>query len=57
MEHFLSELGLKAILIGGLGLLAIGFILKKLFKLAITIAVIIVIIYYGLPMLQTVMSR
>lgn len=56
MENFFGGLGFQEILIGGLGIVAVGFILKKLFKLAITIAVIIAFVYYGLPILQTVMS-
>ncbi|MBC2727725.1 hypothetical protein [Desulfosporosinus sp.] len=54
MENFTGGLGLQQILMGVLGILAVGFILKKLFKLAITIAIIIALVYYGLPMLQTV---
>jgi len=57
MENFFGGLGLQEIMILGLGFLAAGFILKKLFKLAITIVVIIALIYYGLPILQTVMAR
>jgi hypothetical protein len=57
MENFFGGLGLQAILMGGLGILAVGFILKKLFKLAITIAVIIILVYYGLPILQTMLPN
>lgn len=57
MENFFGGLGVQDILIGGLGILAVGFILKKLFKLAITIAFIIAFVYYGLPILQTVMPN
>lgn len=57
MENFFTGLGLQKILILGLGILAVGFIFTKLFKLAITIAVIIALIYYGLPILQTVMAK
>ena len=57
METFIAGLGLQKIMIVGLGIIAAGFILKKLFKLAITIAVIIVLGYYGLPILQTVMAK
>lgn len=57
MVDYLAGLGFQEILIGGLGILAVGFILKKLFKLAISIAVIIVLVYYGLPVLQTVMTK
>ena len=57
METILAGLGLKEILIIGLGIVAVGFILKKLFKLAITIAIILALVYYGLPILQTVMAK
>ena len=57
MGTFLAGLGLREILMLGLGIVVVGFILKKLFKLAITIAVIIALVYYGLPILQTVMSK
>ena len=57
METIFAGLGLKEILLIGLGIAAVGFILKKLFKLAITLAVILVIVYYGLPILQTVMGK
>ena len=55
MENFLGGLGFQEILIGGLGIVTVGFILKKLFKFAITIVVVIALIYYGLPIVQTVM--
>jgi len=57
METFIAGLSLQQILLIGLGIIVVGFILKKLFKLAITIAIIIVIVYYGLPIIQTVMSK
>jgi len=57
METFTAGLGLQQILMIGLGIVAVGFILKKLFKLAITIAVMIALVYYGLPLLQTVMTK
>jgi len=57
MENFFGGLGLQEIMLGVLGILAAGFILKKLFKLAITIVIIIAFIYYGLPILQTVMAQ
>jgi len=57
METIFAGLGLKGILIIGLGIAAVGFILKKLFKLAITLAIILVIVYYGLPILQSVMAK
>ena len=53
----MAGLGLQKIVIVGLGIVAVGFILKKLFKLAITIVVIIALAYYGLPILQTVMVK
>ena len=56
METFTAGLGLQEILMLGLGIAAVGFILKKLFKLAITIGIIIALVYYGLPILQTIMT-
>ncbi len=57
MESFFGGLGFQEVLIGGLGIIALGFILKKLFKLAITIVVIIAFVNYGLPILQTMMPK
>jgi len=57
MGTFLAGLGLREILMLGLGIVVVGFILKKLFKLAITIALIIALVYYGLPILQTLMPK
>jgi len=57
MGTFMAGLGLQEILIIGLVIVAAVFILKKLFKLAITIAVIIALVYYGLPLLQTLMPK
>jgi len=57
METFIAGLGLQEILIIGLGIVVVVFILKKLFKLAITIAIIIALVYYGLPILQTLISK
>lgn len=57
MGTIIAGLGLQKVLIVGLGIVAVGFILKKLFKLALTIAVIAALIYYGLPLLQTVMAK
>ena len=57
METFIAGLGLQQILIIGLGILIVGFIVKKLFKLAITIAIILALVYYGLPLLQTMMPK
>lgn len=55
--NFFAGLGLQEILFLGLGIVVVVFILKKLFKLAITIAVIIALVYYGLPILQTMMTK
>ncbi len=55
--NYFAGLGLQQILIIGLGILALGFILKKLFKLAIMIAVIMALVYYGLPILQNAMTK
>lgn len=57
METFFAGLELQQILMLGLGILVVGFIIKKLFKVAITIALIIVVVYYGLPLIQTVMAK
>lgn len=57
MENFFAGLGFQELLIGGLGIVAVGFIIKKLFKLAITIAIVIALVYYGLPILQTMMAK
>ena len=55
--NYFAGLGLQQILIISLGILALGFILKKLFKLAIMIAVIMALVYYGLPILQNAMTK
>lgn len=52
-----AGLGLQQLLIIVLVIAAVGFILKKLFKLAITIGVIIAVVYYGLPLLKTVIAQ
>lgn len=57
MLTFLAGLGLKEILVVVLGIFAVVFILKRLFKLALTIAVIIALVHFGLPILQTVMTK
>ena len=57
METYFAGLGLQEILILGLGIVVVGFVLKKLFKLAITIALIIAFVYYGLPIIETVMAK
>jgi len=54
---FFAVLGLQQILMIGLGILVVGFILKKLFKLAIVIALILAFVYYGLPILQNAMTK
>lgn len=56
METYFAGLGLQEILILGLGIVVVGFVLKKLFKLAITIALIIAFVYYGLPIIKTVLA-
>lgn len=57
MPTFFAGLGLNEILVLVFGIFVVVFILKKLFKLAITIAVIAVLIHFGLPILQTAMSK
>lgn len=57
MLAFFSGLGFNEILLAVFGIIAVVFILKKLFKLAITIAVIAALIHFGLPILQTSMSK
>ncbi len=57
METYFAGLELQEILMLGLGIVVVGFVLKKLFKLAITIALIIAFVYYGLPIIQTVMAK
>jgi len=56
METHFVGLGLQEILLLGLGIVVAGFVLKKLFKLAIAIAVIIAFVYYGLPILRTLVA-
>jgi len=53
--EYVAGLGLQGLLMLGLGILALGFVLKKLFKLAIIVAFVIFLVYYGLPMLQTML--
>lgn len=53
MQTFFAGLGFNEILLLVFGVIAVVFILKKLFKLAITIAIIAALIHYGLPILQT----
>ena len=55
--EIIAGLGLQEILMIGLGIVAVAFILKNLFKLAIIIAVIMAFVYYGLPYLQTVLPN
>ena len=54
---YIAGLSLQQILMLGLGIVFVGFIIKKLFKLAIIIGVIMALYYYGLPILQTVLSK
>lgn len=55
MENFLGGLGLQELLLGGLGILVVLLTLKKLFKLAVTIAIVIALVHFGLPIAQSVM--
>ena len=57
MLTFLAGLGLKGILVAVFGIAVVVSILKKLFKLALTIAIIIALVHFGLPILQTAMSK
>ncbi|HEY8910167.1 MAG TPA: hypothetical protein VIM51_07800 [Desulfosporosinus sp.] len=57
METYIAGLGLQQILIIGVLILVVGFIVKKLFKLAITIAIILALVYYGLPLLQSLVPK
>ncbi|MHB8072783.1 hypothetical protein [Desulfosporosinus fructosivorans] len=57
METYFAGLELQQILILGLGIVVVGFVLKKLFKLAITIVLILAFVYYGLPIIQTVIAK
>lgn len=54
---YIFGLSLQKILMLGLGIVVVGFIIKKLFKLAIIIGVIMVLYYYGLPILQNVLPK
>ena len=57
METIIAGLSLQEILMIGLGILVVGFIVKKLFKLAIIIGVVLAFVYYGLPILQTMIPK
>lgn len=57
METLISGFGLNQILIIGFVIIIISFILKKLFKIAITIVVLVALLYYGLPILQGVIPK
>ena len=57
MLTYFAGLGLNEILVLVFGIVAVVFILKKLFKLAITIAVIATLIHYGLPIIQNALSK
>lgn len=51
--EFIAGLEFQEILLLVLVFFAVGLVVKKLFKLAIVIAIIIAFIYYGLPYLRT----
>jgi len=55
--NIFAGLGLQEILMIVLGIVIVGFIVKKLFKLAIIIAVIIAFVYYVVPTLQNMMTK
>jgi hypothetical protein len=55
--NFFAGLGIQEILIVGIVIVVLGFILKNLIKLAITIAIIFIIIYFGLPIIQTALTN
>lgn len=55
--EIIAGLTLQQLLMLGLGILVVGFIIKKLFKLAIIIGVIMALYYYGLPILQNVLPK
>ena len=57
IETFIAGLSLQEVLMIGLGILVVGFIIKKLFKLAIIIGVVLAFVYYGLPLLQTMIPN
>jgi hypothetical protein len=57
METIIAGLSLQEILMLGLGILVVGFIIKKLFKIAIVIGVVLAFVYYGLPILQTMIPK
>jgi len=50
---FISALGLKGILVLVLGILVVVFILKQLFKIAIILTIIALLLHFGLPILNT----
>lgn len=57
MEQFnlmIGAFGFKGIVFLVLGIFVVVFLLKKLFKLAILIALIAFLIHYGLPIIQSV---
>jgi arginine exporter protein ArgO len=57
LMDIIAGLSLQQILMIGLGIVVVGFIIKKLFKLALIIGVIMVLYYYGLPILQNVLHK
>lgn len=52
IQTFLMGLTLNEIIALVIGIFVVVFVLKKLFKLALTLAAIVVIVYYGLPIIQ-----
>ncbi|MHB1654612.1 MAG: hypothetical protein ACYCVD_19380 [Desulfitobacteriaceae bacterium] len=58
MHHlilFIGAMGLKGILVLVLSILVIVFILKQLFKVAIILAIVAVLLHFGLPILNTIL--
>jgi hypothetical protein len=56
MHHltlFMGIMGLKGILVLVLSILVVVFILKQLFKIAIILAIVAVLLHFGLPILNT----
>lgn len=52
----MGALGIKGIILMLLGIFIVVFILKKLIKLAVMIAIIAFLIYYGMPLIQSAAS-
>lgn len=57
MPNIFAGLGLNEIILLVFGFFVVVFILKKLIKLAITLAVIAALIHFGLPLLQNAMLK